>query len=162
MKLADIQFLYQYSAWANGRILETATQLSTSQLLAQPLSTSPSIRDILVHTMSAQQIWLSRWQGISLSSLADPSEFATVADIRTHWDQVEADTQSYIASLTDERIQQPLSYQNLSGASFSEPLWQQMTHQVNHATQHRSEAAMLLTEFGASPGEVDVARFMRL
>lgn len=162
MNLQTINFLYNYSAWANGRVLETAAHLDASQLLAQPLASAPSVRDTLVHTMSAQEIWLARWRGTSLDSLADPAAFATVADIRAHWDAVEAETQRFISSLDDARLQQPLAYQNLSGTSFSEPLWQQMLHQVNHATQHRSEAAMLLTEMGYSPGEVDVARYMRL
>ncbi len=35
------------------------------------------------------------------------------------------------------------------------PLWQLMLQQVNHATQHRSEAAVMLTQFGHSPGDLD-------
>ena len=34
-----------------------------------------------------------------------------------------------------------------------------MMHQVNHATQHRSEAAIILTELGASPGGLDLLFF---
>ena len=34
-------------------------------------------------------------------------------------------------------------------------LWQQMLHQVNHGTQHRSEVAVILTEYGHSPGWMD-------
>jgi uncharacterized damage-inducible protein DinB len=35
-----------------------------------------------------------------------------------------------------------------------------MLHQVNHATQHRSEAATMLTRLGCSPGWLDVLYFV--
>jgi len=38
-------------------------------------------------------------------------------------------------------------------------VWQCLAHVVNHGTQHRSEAAALLTAAGASPGEIDLIFF---
>jgi uncharacterized damage-inducible protein DinB len=35
-----------------------------------------------------------------------------------------------------------------------------MTHQVNHATQHRSEAAVMLTRHGCSPGGMDLLYYI--
>jgi uncharacterized damage-inducible protein DinB len=36
------------------------------------------------------------------------------------------------------------------------PVWQLLVHVVNHGTQHRSEAAALLTAERLSPGELDL------
>ena len=49
-----------------------------------------------------------------------------------------------------------VSYVNFQGETWAYPLWQQLLHQVNHATQHRSEAALLLTRLGYSPGWLDL------
>ena len=35
-------------------------------------------------------------------------------------------------------------------------VWQMLAHVINHGTQHRSEAATILTGIGHSPGEIDM------
>ena len=39
------------------------------------------------------------------------------------------------------------------------PVWQMLVHVVNHGTQHRAEAAALLTTEGRSPGELDMINY---
>jgi uncharacterized damage-inducible protein DinB len=43
-----------------------------------------------------------------------------------------------------------------NGEARRQLFWQLLVHIVNHGTQHHTEAAMLLTQYGASPGDIDL------
>ena len=153
--LESIRTLYAYSAWANARILATAEQLTAAQFTADA-DGHGSIRDTLVHTASVQWLWLERCRGASPREMWDPAEFPDVAALRSRWKEVENATSDYIASLREPDLDRVVSYVNFQGETWAYPLWQQLLHQVNHATQHRSEAALLLTRLGFSPGWLDL------
>jgi uncharacterized damage-inducible protein DinB len=151
--LTAVHSLYAHSAWANERVLDAAEQITLEQFRAD--AGGGSIRDLLTHTAAAQWLWLERWRGTSLPGMWDPASFPDVASLRERWAQVESETQRFIAALSAPDLNRPVSYVNFAGETWSYPLWQQLLHQVNHATQHRSEAALLLTRYDASPGWLD-------
>lgn len=157
-----LHFLYEYNYWANTRVLDTCATLSQDVFLrGQGSSTAnPSIRDTLVHTMWAQEIWLARWGGVSPTGVLDPADFGTLALIRQYWDLVERHTRGFIDATQEDVLQATLHYTNTRGEPFSYPRWMTMVHQVNHATQHRSEVAQLLTRAGNSPGNLDLLVYM--
>ena len=80
--LEGIRDLYAYSAWANARILDTAAQLTPEQFTTSGDGFG-SIRDTLVHTASAQWLWLERWRATSPTELWDPADFPDVAALRS-------------------------------------------------------------------------------
>lgn len=156
--LEEIRALYAYSAWANARVLDMAEQLDPGQFTTD-VDGFGSIRDTLVHTASAQWTWLERWHGNSPDGLWDPAELPDVESLRTRWALVEDATSDYLATLDEPELVRVVAYVNFQGEAWSYPLWQQLLHQANHATQHRSEAAQLLTRFGRSPGSLDFLVF---
>jgi uncharacterized damage-inducible protein DinB len=87
-------------------------------------------------------------------------EFPDLASVRSRWAGVERDTQAFVSGLTPARLAAVVEYRNTKGERWAYPLWQQMIHQVNHGTQHRSEAAARLTQLGHSPGDLDLLRFI--
>jgi uncharacterized damage-inducible protein DinB len=151
--------LYAYNAWANRRVLDTAERLTPEAFLAAETAAG-SIRDILVHTAWAQWLWLQRWRGESPRERWDPSAFPDLASLRSRWAEIETETARYLAALDPRELERDISYVNSAGQTWRYPLWQLLLHQVNHATQHRSEAALLLTEAGHSPGELDLIRYV--
>jgi uncharacterized damage-inducible protein DinB len=152
--LTAIRTMYAYSAWANARVLDTAAMVPRAQFV--PDRGCGSVRDTLVHIAAAQWLWLQRWQGESPAGLWDPEEFADVESLRSRWAAVEADTARFVARLQGPDLERVVSYVNLQGQTWEYPLWQQLLHQANHATQHRSEAALQLTCLGYSPGWLDL------
>ncbi len=160
MSPSEIRILFRYNAWANARILEQAARLSREQLMAEQGGSWGSVRDTLVHTMSAQWTHLERWNGRSLRTALPPAEFPDVPAIRVRWGTIERDTQAFIDRLAHARLDEVVAYTNLKGERCAYPLWQQMVHQVNHSTQHRSEVAMALTRYGCSPGDLDFLQWI--
>jgi uncharacterized damage-inducible protein DinB len=150
-----IRSLYQYNVWANHRILIAVSQLTAEQFLAQAGSSYSSVRDTLVHTMSAEWIWHSRWKGTNPRAMHEVTDFPNLHSIQTHWGTIKAETQQFIDQLNPSQLADAVTYINTRGEKWAYPLWQQMIHQVNHATQHRSEVAAILTYFGCSPGDLD-------
>ena len=68
---------------------------------------------------------------------------------------MEATTEKYLAGLAAPDLQRVVAYENFEGVTWAYALWQHLLHRVNHATQHRSEAALMMTQVGVSPGWLD-------
>ena len=160
MTVDVVRTLYRYSAWATARILETAARLRPAELAAPSGASYSSVRETLVHIMGAQWLWLSRWKGASPTGMLAAREFPDLESIRARWDQIEDDTRRFVTSLTDADLARVVEYRNTRGERWAYPLWQQVVHQVNHATQHRGEIAAALTQHGHSPGDLDLLIFI--
>ncbi|HEX5498482.1 MAG TPA: DinB family protein, partial [Thermomicrobiales bacterium] len=143
-----------YNRWANGRILDAAARLEPGQFVATE-SGEPSISDTLVHIASAQWLWRRRWLGQSPAARWDPADFADIGALSQRWAVEEAETAAFVGGLGAADLDRVVAYRNQRGEPWSYPLWQQLLHQANHAQQHRSEAALLLTRAGCSPGDLD-------
>jgi uncharacterized damage-inducible protein DinB len=162
MTLEMIRTLYRYNAWADAQVLAAAEAVTPAQFLAGGGASFDSLRDTLAHTLGAEWLYLERWQGRSPAALPPATDFPDVAALRRRWQQVEHDAGAFLTSLTEARLAETLAYVNFKGERWAYPLWQQMVHAVNHGTQHRSEAAVMLTHFGHSPGPLDFLHFVDL
>jgi uncharacterized damage-inducible protein DinB len=161
MNKQDIQILYKYNEWANARILNSASKLTNEQFIAPASFTHRELRGTLTHILSAGWVWRTRWQGESPAHPIKPEDFPTFDSLRARWLEEEQALNIFVDILTDEKLISTFQYKTLRGEAMENILWQAMAHVVNHGTQHRSEAAAILTELGQSPGDVDLIVFLR-
>jgi uncharacterized damage-inducible protein DinB len=155
MNTALIRTFYAYNTWANERILTACAGLSDRQFVAEGSASFSSIRNTLVHTMWAQWNWLLRWRGEPNPPHFEPADYPDLAAVRTAWAEIDRETHVFVADVDEAALESICRYVNSRHEPMTYPLWQQMLHQVNHGTQHRSEVAVLLTEYGHSPGGMD-------
>jgi uncharacterized damage-inducible protein DinB len=162
MKRNEIILLFDYNAWADHRILEMAALVDESKLTSPVEKLSHgSLHGTLVHTLGAQWIWRSRCQGHSPTAVLSQADFPTLADLQARWQQEAQEMQHFVASLNDTGLDRPIHCTTTGGRPFENTLWHILVHVVNHSTQHRSEAALLLTEWGHSPGDLDFILYLR-
>lgn len=161
MSKEQVLLLWEYNHWANRRLMARANGLSNAQLSDKLESMWNSILGTMAHVLGAEWIWRQRVQeGVSPAALLDREQFTTLETLSLRWNEEEAAMRDYLAGLSDADLNRVVDYQNTQGKSFRRPLWQLLTHVVNHGTQHRSEVALYLTNFDRSPGDMDITVFL--
>jgi uncharacterized damage-inducible protein DinB len=121
-----------------------------------------SLHGTLLHILSSEWVWRARFQEqISPRAFLAEQDFPTLAAIQARWQTEEQMMRTYLASLSDEQLNQPIDYASISGKPYTTVLWQILAHTVNHGTQHRAQCAVILTDLGASPGDIDMILYLR-
>jgi uncharacterized damage-inducible protein DinB len=161
MNKSDILLLYQYNQWSTNKILDAAAHVTAEQFLAPADFPHGGLRSTLVHALFAEWIWRMRWEGNSPSDRLKPEDFPTFESLRARFAEEGAKLLAFVENVTEEQLNSTFTYATTDGKSRENVLWQVMAHVVNHGTQHKTEAAALLTSFGQSPGDIDLIIFLR-
>lgn len=163
----DIGLLYEYDRWANNRVFEACSALST-ELFTRDLGGSfSSLRDTLLHILAGEWGWLQYWKQPSPDDaflaemisrrklLFDPNAFPELAAVRQKWAEVEKEQVEFIELLTDERLERMLPVRKTQVR-----LIHLMQHVANHSTYHRGQIARMMRQLGAAPQATDFHVFV--
>jgi len=165
MKIDEIKLLYDYNDWADARILAACAKVTSEQYAASNPYGHGSLRATMIHIMD--NIWQQRitLQGYYKEPLAneaayDATElhedaFPTFDMLQERWMIERQEMRAYLDALTEETLNSTIRYV-IPGAIRERVVWHILVDLIFHATQHRSEAAMLLTSYGQSPGDFDL------
>lgn len=156
-----LRILYDYNYWAHRRLLDTAARLTDAQR-CEPVFAIGSIHDTLAHALGAEWLWQRRLgQQGSPTALPDAVASGDFDALRAVWGEEEPAMRALVAGLTDADLAADIDYRTLRGQAGRGVRWWLLAHVLNHSTQHRSEVAAMLTELGASPGDLDMIVYWR-
>ena len=167
MTREDVQLLYEYDRWANGKVFEAASALSAEQFTQNLGGAFPSVRDTLLHIVAGEWIWFQYWKAESLDvafvadlqrrrdTLFDPNLFQTLAEVRAKWLEVEREQMELVESTSEEGLGRMLPYRTMYV-----PLVQLMQHVANHSTYHRGQISLMMRQLGAKPVATDFHVFL--
>ena len=159
MNLKEIRTLYDYTAWANGRVFDAASALSDEQINRDLSTSHGSVKGTLTHIVAAEWIWLMRCQGASPKALLDPADFPNLNSLRAKLALVEHERKAYFDGLSDESLPDLVSYVNLVGQRWEYRLDQILQHVANHSSYHRGQVITLLRQLGATAVATDFLAF---
>jgi uncharacterized damage-inducible protein DinB len=159
MRVAEIQLLFEYNDWANNKLLTKAAQLIAEQFTAPAHYALGSLRKVLLHLMEAEWAWRVLLQSGEFVPDLVETDFATVASMVERWEPERALFRQYVAGLTDADLDGIVRY-NVGERVRERVRWHCLTHVVNHGSQHRAEAAAILTGYDQSPGDLDFSVYM--
>jgi len=160
MNIKDILLIYEYNYWANKKILAASAHVTDEQFAAPASFPYGGLHGTLLHILEAEWSWRALFQKIEDASELLPADYPSLSAIEARWMEEETALRAYLSALRDGDMESHLRYTTDTGIERDRILWHCLLHVVNHGTQHRSEAAALLTDYGQSPGDLDFTVYL--
>jgi uncharacterized damage-inducible protein DinB len=156
------QMLARYNRLANERVFEACAGLASGEFECQRFGSFGSIQRTLNHILLSDQVWMSRFVGAP-SSIArvDGVPFPELADLRAARQGEDERIAAYAGGLTPETIGSVLTYKNLAGVEWRDPMYMLLGHMFNHQTHHRGQAHVMLSQAGVTGLSLDIHRLVR-
>src|SRR5262245_48955671 len=152
MRADEVRFLFAYDRWATRNVLDALGDLDWAVWARSDVVGERGLGSILVHHLGSSQRWRIVFEARGTPEGVRPElePLPTIDELRARWEAEWAEVDVWLQTLTDASV---------ANVREGVPVWQLLVHVVNHGTQHRAEAAALLTAEGRSPGELDLFDF---
>jgi uncharacterized damage-inducible protein DinB len=159
MTVKDFEDLFEYSSWANTRLFEVFARLTPEQFTETVAGSYGSIRNTMVHVLSAEWGWVDRCGGAPRGPALVGADYPTLTSLVDLRRNVEAHLRAFLAQLRDEDLDRLVEFTLGSGPKQAMRLGDLMHHAAIHGVHHRGQVALLLRLLGQVPGNFDILFF---
>jgi uncharacterized damage-inducible protein DinB len=159
LRVSDLEQLYDYSYWANKRLFAVIEQLTPEEFCRPVAGSYGSIRNTLVHVLSAEWGWLDRCGGPPRGPKLDPANYPTFESLVSAWNTIEQSMRTFLSGLHDEDLAREIEFSFNPAEKHSKPIGRLLHHGAVHGIHHRGQVALLLRTLGRAPGNFDLLFF---
>ena len=138
--------LFEHNRWANLRAVEACTALSDAQLDATVPGTAGSVRDTLMHIAGAEHRYVARLSGRQ-PSYHERDGWPGADQLRQALDE----SGRALIALAEHANPDEVLDGEYQGRPQALPVATVYVQAINHATEHRSQIATIMTQQGAEP-----------
>ncbi len=162
--MKEIMMKYaRYNLWANKCLTDAMANLNDEQAEQVIISSFPSLHKTVLHTWSAENVWLQRLE-LVLYPVWPAAEFkGSFVEACGNWMQSSALLAGYAENLPEDRMQEYIHYHDLRNNPHATQIADMLQHVFNHSTYHRGQLVTMLRQLGVTeiPG-TDYIGYVRM
>lgn len=138
--------LAAYNIWANSIACGWIGQINDTQWNEEIVSSFNSIRETVLHIISAENAWLQRFHKKVHVEWIQSTFMGTKDEHIALWKKTSMAVKDFIDAFDEKELNTKLDFKRLNGKAYSMPYYQLFVHVVNHATYHRGQLVTMLRQ----------------
>ena len=149
----NIKNLFGYNWYSRRKILKSMTEISWKKVVESCGASFDCIRDIFVHSLQAEQFWIRRLSGKNTEGIFNTpfSKYADINAVQEYTDEVEAETNQYLKTLTDAKLQSVFDFKRWDGKPDRKKIEDVLMHVIEEEIHHRGELLCIYWQNDLTP-----------
>jgi uncharacterized damage-inducible protein DinB len=157
--LTQTRQLLLYTLWADRTMLNALREVTPEDLTRDAGVSFGSLLGTMIHILGSQRRWLARLAGGPVQPSPGLADFPDLRSWILGWEETAAGIEAFLASLTEDQLMAEITWEDTEIGPVTRPLWQPVSHMVNHSTYHRGQVMSLMRQLGYQPPKTDLIHF---
>jgi len=149
----NIKDLFGYNWYSRRKFLESMAEIPWQTVVESTGASFDSIRDIFIHSLQAENLWIRRLSGKSTEGIYNIpfTEYPSIDSTRKYADKVEAETNEYLDKLTDKKLQEMFEFKGRDGKTYQNKTEDILLHVIEEEIHHRGEIMCIYWQHEIQP-----------
>ncbi|MFK7849286.1 MAG: DinB family protein, partial [Rhodothermales bacterium] len=110
MTTKDLKELYSYSFWSNRKLFDVIDQFTEEEFTREIAGSYASVRNTLIHMLSAEWGWLDRCGGHLRGPSLKGEDYASLDEVKAAFKKVESYITEFLNELQESDLVRLVSY----------------------------------------------------